>query len=197
MQSKSLIRQKPVEQLHLAIGYQTIERDHELADALQTMSSVLGGSMSSRLFQEVREKLGLAYSVYSYPSYYTDCGMFEIYAGLSPANIAKVCNLLQQELLLIVDKGISETELNRAKAQAVNGLYMNLESNMTLMRLYGRCMLKTGELYSPENEVENYKALTVQQVNEVAREIFSQKFASSYVGRENKHFDAISKIKIN
>ena len=195
--SEFISRFKKTEQSHLEIAFGGFSITSPKRYAASVLSSTLGGGMSSRLFQSIREKNGLAYSVYSYPSYYTDCGMFEIYAGLSPANIAKVCNLLQQELLLIVDKGISETELNRAKAQAVNGLYMNLESNMTLMRLYGRCMLKTGELYNPENEVENYKALTVQQVNEVTREIFSQKFASSYVGRENKHFDAISKITIN
>ena len=77
---------KPIEQVHLAIGYPTIHRDHPLADALQTMNSVLGGSMSSRLFQEVREKLGLAYSVFSYISAFSECGSLIVYAGVNPAS---------------------------------------------------------------------------------------------------------------
>ena len=84
----------------------------------------------------------------------------------------------------MVNNGITEKELSRAKAQAVNALYMNAESNMTLMRLYGRCMLKSGKLYNVDEEIDAYTSLTVADVNAIAREIFAQKHASAYVGKQ-------------
>lgn len=193
--NKFLHKFKKIEQSHLEIAVGGCSLSSPKRYALSVLTGVLGGGMSSRLFQSVREKHGLAYSVYSYPSYYSDCGMLETYVGLSPDNIGEVCRLLQQEICLLLEKGITQAELNRAKAQAVNGLYMNIESNMTLMRLYGRCMLKTGKLYNAETEVENYKAVTVEEVNALARELFAQNFASSYVGKDVKNFDEISKLK--
>ncbi len=194
--SEFVYKFKKTEQSHLEIAFGGCSLSSPNRYALSVLTSVLGGGMSSRLFQSIREKNGLAYSVYSYPSFYSDCGMLEIYAGLGPSNINKVCKILQEEILLLLEKGITETELNRAKAQAVNGLYMNIESNMTLMRLYGRCMLKNGVLYNAEKEVENYNAVSAEQVNALARKLFAQKFASSYVGKESKNFDVISKINL-
>ena len=89
LQHRSLIKKKPIEQVHFAIGYPALPREHALSDALQTMNSVWGGSMSSRLFQEVREKMGLAYSVYSYVSAFSECGSLIIYAGVNPASADK------------------------------------------------------------------------------------------------------------
>ncbi len=194
--NKFLHKFKKIEQSHLEIAVGGCALSSPKRYALSILTGVLGGGMSSRLFQSVREKNGLAYSVYSYPSFYSDCGMLETYVGLSPDNIGEVCRLLKQEICLLLEKGITKAELNRAKAQAVNGLYMNIEeSNMTLMRLYGRCMLKTGKLYNVETEVENYKSVTIEDVNNLARELFAQDFASSYVGKEVKNFDEISKLK--
>lgn len=192
--SKFLHSFKKIEQSHLSIAVGGCSLDSPKRYAMSILTSVFGGGMSSRLFQSIREKNGLAYSVYAYPSYYTTCGMMEIYAGLSPANISKVCQLLQQEIDLLVEKGIAESELNRAKTQAVNSLYMNIESNMTLMRMYGRCMLKSDLVYNPESEVAAFKSVTLEDVNSLARELFSQKYASSYVGKEVKHFDEISRL---
>ena len=95
-----------------------------------------------------------------------------------------------------LDKGVTQQELVRAQVQAVNGLYMSLENNMTLMRLFGRCLLKTGTVYNAENEVEKYRAVTVREVNDLARRLFSQSFASSYVGKQHKSFDKISQLHI-
>lgn len=193
--SEFLHRFKDIEQSHLEIAVGGCSISSPKRYALSVLSATLGGGMSSRLFQSIREKYGLVYSVYSYPSYYATCGMLEIYAGLSPANIAKVCELINREIDLLLDKGITQKELDRAKAQAINGLYINIESNMTLMRLYGRCMLKTGTIYSAEKEVENFKNVTVSEVNAVAHELFAQKCASSYVGKKVKEFDIVSKLR--
>ena len=122
--------------------------------------------------------------------------MLEIYAALSGSNIEKYCDLLKTELNEFLDKGVTQQELVRAQVQAVNGLYMSLENNMTLMRLFGRCLLKTGTVYNAENEVEKYRAVTVREVNDLARRLFSQSFASSYVGKQHKSFDKISQLHI-
>lgn len=192
--SEFLHRFKDTEQSHLQLAVGGVPVNSPKRYALSIMSSVLGGGMSSRLFQSIREKHGLAYSVYSYPSYYATCGMLEVYAGLSPSNIAKVCRLIQREINVLLEEGITSKELDRAKAQAINGLYINTENNMTLMRLYGRCMLKTGNIYSAEKEVENFRNVTLEDVNNIAREIFAQTYASTYVGKEVADFDIVSKL---
>ena len=192
--SQFLHKFKDIEQAHLEIAVGGYSVGSNERYALSVLSSALGGGMSSRLFQSIREKHGLVYSVYSYPSYYSTCGMLEIYAGLSPANIEKVCQLIQQEIDLLVADGITQKELDRAKTQAINGLYMSVESNMTLMRLYGRTMLKLGKIYNAEQEVENYKNVTLFDVHKVAQSVFAQKYASSYVGKQVDAFNAISKL---
>lgn len=103
-------QKKPIEQVHIAIGYPALPREHALADALQTMNSVLGGSMSSRLFQEVREKMGLAYSVYSYISAFQECGSLVIYAGVNPASADKAYEAVGKVVAEMKAKGITREE---------------------------------------------------------------------------------------
>ena len=188
---------KDIEQSHLQLSWGGVSIDSPKRQAISVLANILGGGMSSRLVQVIREQHGLAYSVFAYPSYYEKCGNFEIYVGCSPENNQKVCNLLQQVLVDLVANGVTEKELSRAKVQAVNALYMNAESNMTLMRLYGRCMLKSGTLYNVDEEIDAYTSLTVADVNAIAREIFAQKHASAYVGKQIDDCDAVSKIVVN
>ncbi len=187
---------KDIEQSHLQISWGGVDVNSPKRYAVSLLANILGGGMSSRLVQVIREQHGLAYSVYAYPSYYENCGNFEIYVGFSPENNGKVCKLIEQVLSAVVNNGITEKELSRAKAQAVNALYMNAESNMTLMRLYGRSMLKGGKLFNVEEEIAGYSSLTVQDINEVARRIFSQKHASAYVGKKIDSFDLVTKISV-
>lgn len=194
--SEFVHRFKDIEQCHLEVAVGGCALNSSDRYALSILSGILGGATSSRLFQTIREKHGLVYSVYSYPSFYSNCGMLEIYAALSGSNIEKYCDLLEAELNEFLDKGVTQQELVRAQVQAVNGLYMSLENNMTLMRLFGRCLLKTGTVYNAENEVEKYRAVTVREVNDLARRLFSQSFASSYVGKQHKNFDKISQLHI-
>ena len=188
---------KDIEQAHLQLAWGGVSINSSKRYAISVLANILGGGMSSRLVQVIREQHGLAYSVYAYPSYYENCGNFEIYVGFSPENNGLVCKLLADVVGDIVKNGITEKELSRAKAQAVNALYMNAESNMTLMRLYGRSMLKSGTLYNVQEEIDGYTSLTVDDVNAVAREIFSQKHASAYVGKQIDDYDEVSKIVFN
>lgn len=187
---------KDIEQAHLQLSWGGVAVDSPQRYAFSLLANILGGGMSSRLVQVIREQNGLAYSVYAYPSYYEKCGNFEIYVGCSPENYLIVCKLLQEVLVELVKNGVTEKELSRAKVQAVNALYMNAESNMTLMRLYGRCMLKSGKLFNIQDEIDGYTSLTVQDINAVARQIFAQKHASAYVGKQIDDFDAVSKITV-
>lgn len=187
---------KDIEQAHLQLSWGGVSVDSPKRYALSLLANILGGGMSSRLVQVIREQHGLAYSVYAYPSYYENCGNFEIYVGCSPENNQLVCQLLQKVLTDLVKNGVTEKELSRAKVQAVNALYMNAESNMTLMRLYGRCMLKSGKLFNVQEEIDGYTSLTVQDINDVARQIFTQKHASAYVGKQIDDYAAVAKIAV-
>lgn len=192
--SKFLYKFKPIEQSHLQIawgGFPLASHKRYIANLL---ASVLGGGMSSRLNQAIREKHGLAYSVYSYPSFYSNCGTFEIYMGLSPENCAKACNLVKDEICRLMQSGVTAKELDRVKAQAVNSLYMNVESNLTLMRLYGRSVLKLNELFNVEKDAEHYRAVTAEDIQSLACDLLDGSYASAYVGPKTKDFIAVSQI---
>ena len=192
--SKFLHAFKPIEQSHLQLSWGGYSLKSENRCANSMLASILGGGLSSRLNQVIREQNGLAYSVYAYPSYYLNGGTFEIYVGLSPENNSKVCKLLRAEIDKLLQNGITEKEYLRARVQAVNALYMNAESNMTLMRLYGRSMLKLNEMFNLEKDVESYKSVTIDKLNEVAKHIFTQPHASAYVGPKIADLDEVSKI---
>ncbi|MCH5156887.1 MAG: insulinase family protein [Clostridiales bacterium] len=194
--SKFLHSFKPIEQSHLQLAWGGYSLKDSERCANNMLASILGGGLSSRLNQVIREQNGLAYSVYAYPSYYTNSGTFEIYVGLSPENNEKACSLIEQELVKLLDSGITERELARARIQAINALYMNVESNMTLMRLYGRSMLKLNELFNVENDIAKYKAVTVEDVNSIARHILTKPHASAYVGPKVDGYDCVSKVAV-
>ena len=188
---------KKIEQTHLQLAWGGFSLKSPQRYAANLLTSILGGGLSSRLNQEIREKNGLAYSVYCYPSYYTNCGTVEIYVGLSPENNAKVCRLIKSELNKLLDGGITCAELQRAKAQAINALYMNIESNFTLMRLYGRSMLKLNEVFDAQADVEKYKSVTAENVNDIARTIFERPYASAYVGPKISDYNVVSTIELD
>ena len=187
---------KQIEQSHLQLAWGAYDFNSPNRCANNMLASILGGGMTSRLHQVVREQNGLAYTVYAYPSYYSKAGSFEVYAGLSPENNVKACDLIAREIDKIVNDGITERELSRAKIQAVNSLYMNVESSMTLMRLYGRSMLKFNEVFDIDKEIADYKAVTLEDVNAVAREVLTKSFASAYVGPKTDTYNYVAKIKI-
>ena len=187
---------KKIEQSHLQLAWGGCSLADDNRCAISMLASILGGGLSSRLNQVIREQHGLAYSVYAYPSYYSNCGTFEIYVGLSPENCVKACDLIKVELQKLIADGVTERELARARIQAVNALYMNVESNMTLMRLYGRSMLKLNELFDVEKDVAKYNAVTVEDVNRLLREIFAKPHASAYVGPKVDGYKAVSEFTV-
>lgn len=180
--SETLHAVKPINQANVQLAWGGYPFNSPQSAACAMLASILGGGLTSRLYQSVREKNGLAYSVYAYPSSYLKAGSFEIYVGMSPENSTKTCALIKQEINLLLNDGITETELSRAKIQAVNSLYMAAENPMTLMRLYGRSLLKYGDKFNVDTDVERYKRVSLSDINAVARDVLSKPNAASYVG---------------
>ena len=160
----SLLKTKPIEQYHMAIGYPTIGRHHPKGHALQTMNSILGGGMSSRLFQEVREKQGLAYSVYSYPSLYDPFGILTIYAGVNAAKANAAYEAIDKVIRDLREKGVTDEEFIRAREQMKASMIYSLESTSSQMLIYAKELLFKNEIY---NFDERFSDINLMNKNDV------------------------------
>jgi predicted Zn-dependent peptidase len=160
---------KDTEQAHICWG--TLSLDANSADrfAMDLLNAVLGGSMASRLFQEIREKRGLAYAVNSYNSLYTDTGAFMVYAGTRPENTKLVVELITAEVAKILDAGITAAELDRARESVDGHMVLGLENtNRRMMRLGGP-EVGGRELLSIDEVIERYGAVTLEDIHRVAK----------------------------
>lgn len=162
--AKSLFRKKEIEQIHLAFAFPSVRRYHELIDATQILNSVLGGSMSSRLFRKVREELGLAYTVYSYLSAYEEAGSLVVYAGVNPRNYAKSVEAVLSCIDGIRSKNITREEFMRGKEQLASSLVFAQESTSSQMLLYGKELLYSGRVYDFEERVNKLTGVTLDDV---------------------------------
>jgi predicted Zn-dependent peptidase len=173
---------RPTEQANLVLGVPGLARTDDRRFALGVLNSALGGGMSSRLFQEVREKRGLAYSVYSFASHYADLGMFGVYAGCLPKKVDQVLELCRAELQKVADTGISDEELGRGIGQMRGGLVLGLEDTGSRMSRLGKAELVYGELLSVDELIDRISAVTLDDVREVAREVLSAKQTLAVIG---------------
>jgi len=173
---------RPTEQANLVLGVPGLARTDDRRFALGVLNSALGGGMSSRLFQEVREKRGLAYSVYSFASHYADLGMFGVYAGCLPKKVDVVLDLCRTELQKVADAGISQEELARGIGQLRGGLVLGLEDTGSRMSRLGKAELVYGELLSVDEVIDRISAVTLDDVREVAREVLSARQTLAVLG---------------
>ncbi|SDG71533.1 Predicted Zn-dependent peptidase [Desulfosporosinus hippei DSM 8344] len=157
-------QKKETEQMHIIMGVPGLGQDDEDIYAMHIFNNILGGGLSSRLFQEIREQRGLAYSVYSYHSTYVDTGLFAVYAGTSPKNTQEVIACILEELMEMKEKGISAEELARTKAQIKGGLYLGLEAVSSRMSRLGKTELTYNRVLSPEEVVEKLEKVTLEDV---------------------------------
>ncbi|SHI55290.1 M16 family metallopeptidase [Desulfosporosinus lacus] len=157
-------QKKDTEQMHILLGVPGLGQDDEDIYAMHIFNNILGGGLSSRLFQEIREQRGLAYSVYSYHSTYVDTGLFAVYAGTSPKNTQEVIACILEELMEMKKKGISVEELVRTKAQIKGGLYLGLEAVSSRMSRLGKTELTYNRVLSPEEVVEKLEKVTQEDV---------------------------------
>ena len=174
---------RPTEQAHIIVGTEGLHRGHDDRHALAILDTVLGGGMSSRLFQEVREKRGLAYSVYSYRSLYADTGSFAVYAGTTPQNAETVIDIVRGEIESVLDDGITETELERAKGHAKGALVLSSEDPGSRMNRLGRQQLTSGEILSIDDLIDRFDRLTMDDVRRVAETVLGRRdFQITVVG---------------
>lgn len=169
--SRALLRLKDTEQTHLVVGVKGLHQDHEAIYALHLLNTVLGGGTSSRLFQEIREERGLAYSVYTYQSTFRDTGSFAVYAGTSPAAAREVLDLVLQGMRTAGRHGISAEELLEAKEQLKGQIMLGLESTSGRMTRLGRGELMLGRVLSPDEIIRNIDGVTREQVHELSRRL--------------------------
>jgi predicted Zn-dependent peptidase len=174
--------ERPTEQANVVLALPGLARTDDRRFALGALNVVFGGGMSSRLFQEIREKRGLAYSVYSFASHYADTGMFGVYVGCQPAKIDTVIGLCREGLADVAERGITGEELARGKGQLRGGLVLGLEDNGSRMSRLAKGELVYGELPSVGELIERIDAVTLDDVRAVAGELLATAPAVAVVG---------------
>jgi predicted Zn-dependent peptidase len=167
--------EKDLEQSHVVLGFQGVNREDPDYYSAVILGTVLGGGMSSRLFQEIREKRGLVYSIYSSHSAYHDDGQFEIYAGTGPENLDKLIPVTCEEIVKIMQNPISEAELNRAKAQIRAGILMSRESMLSRANRQAKYLINFHRAPDVARLIAQVDAVTVYTVQKIAQKIFSGK----------------------
>lgn len=178
------LKQKPIEQNHICLAFPGIRENDDRRFALSALSSVLGGGMSSRLFQSVREKHGLCYSIYSCSPSHADTGYFFIYSGLSRNSEEKAIRLVLDEVERIRDNGITQDELARALEQAKSSLLLALESTSARMTRLGSSLTMLGSCLTTDEAIAKHDAVTTDDVLSLARELFDfSQLSFSDVGR--------------
>ena len=177
------IKKKDIEQVHICLAYPGVSQDSDDLYPLTVMNNLFGGGMSSRLFQHIREDMGAAYSVYSYPSTYTNCGTMTIYAGTSPELAQDVIDALHAEIRKLLEDGIHDEEFIMAKDQLKVSYMLGLESSSSRMSSIGRSKLLRGHAVDPKDVVRKIEAVNKEDVERVTQRILTKKCAASLVGR--------------
>ncbi|MFE5428094.1 MULTISPECIES: pitrilysin family protein [Bacillaceae] len=180
-----ITRKKDTEQAHLCLGYKGLEIGNDKTYSLITLNNILGGSMSSRLFQDVREQRGLAYSVYSYHSSYQDSGMVTVYGGTGTNQLDSLYETIQETLDTLKRDGITEKELRNSKEQLKGSLMLSLESTNSRMSRNGKNELMLGEHRSLDDIIIKIDEVTEDTVNELANQIFTKHSLSLVSPLEN------------
>ena len=173
---------RPFEQVNLVLGVDGLARTDERRYALGVLNAALGGGPSSRLFQEVRERRGLAYSVYSYAAHYSDAGVFCVGAGCLPGKLDDVLSVVRDQLTILSGHGSTEEELVRGKGQLRGGLVLGLEDSAARMSRIAKAELLYADLPSIEEVIARIDAVTLDDVQVLARQLFRRPESLAVVG---------------
>ncbi len=180
----SLFKVKDIEQVHIAFAYPSLRREDKLMDAALVMNTILGGGMSSRLFQKVREQMGLAYTVYSYISSFTEGGLLTIYAGVNPANVQKAQDAIFDTVSDLCKNKFTDDEFLRGKEQLKSSVILSQENTASQMVSYGKHMLFTGEVFDPEKRAKEIGEMTREDCEKaLAMNFDAEKLAAAAVGK--------------
>ena len=189
-QHLSLVKNKPIEQMHIAIAYPSVPRGDSREDMVSAINGIFGGSMSARLFQEVREKRGLAYSVYSYISSFPEAATQNVYAGVNPAKASEAYQAIKDVVSALKKDGITKDEFLRSREQMKAGMFFSNESSNAQMLLYGKYMLYFNKIFDFEDKLNRINAMTYDEAQEVLSVMFNEKEkAIAVVGNTDKPFD--------
>ncbi|QYH36466.1 pitrilysin family protein [Salinibacterium sp. M195] len=176
------VTHRPIEQANIIAGVEGLSATDDRRATLTVLNSILGSGMSSRLFQEVREKRGLAYSVYSFAPSYSDAGIFGIYAGCSPAKSAQVAELMLEEFTKMGQTLVTDEEISRAVGQLRGASALALEDSDSRMSRLGRSELTLGEFIDLDTSIARISAVTADGIQELARELSSRPLSIAAVG---------------
>lgn len=187
---------KETEQYHICFGAPGISRADERRFALGLMDTIFGGSTSSRLFREVREKRGLAYAVGSYSEQYVDRGTVAMYVGTREDNVAEACEIIGRELASLRDEGVSADELERAKEHVKGRMVLSLESTAARMSRNARAVLFDLPLLTLDELITKTEAVTREDVAELTNELYAPRsISAACIGTEESRFrDAVSPV---
>ena len=178
-----LIQEKDIEQVHLTLGFPGVSQLSPDLYPLLVLNNMLGGGMSSRLFQRIREERGLAYSVYAYPATYVDCGMYGLYVGTNNANLEQVVDLIRAECRALRAGDFSDEELQRAISQLKGNYILGLESSSSRMSALGRGRLLYGRILEVQDVLDAIKAVRREDVLRVAQQVLtSRNMSAALVG---------------
>ena len=186
---RRLFHQKETEQYHLCVGAHGLSRHDDRRFVLRVLDTILGGSTSSRLFQEVREKRGLAYAVYSYQSHYLDAGQTAVYVGTRPENVQQVFEIVGRELERIRTEPVSAEELNRAKENVKGRTVLSMESPLARMNRLGSALLMDVPLLSLDETLARIDAVTIEDVGDLAADLLdAERLCAAGVGGDEDLF---------
>jgi predicted Zn-dependent peptidase len=173
---------RTTEQANVILGGLGLVATDERRFPLAVLNAVLGGGMSSRLFQEVRERRGLAYSVYSFGAGYADSGYFGLYAGCAPGKVAEVVDLLGEQWRQLATDGITDAELERGVGQVCGGLVLGMEDTGSRMSRLGKAELVYGEYVGLDEALSRTRAVTADDVRQLARTLWERPHSLAVVG---------------
>lgn len=181
-----LFHKKQTEQNHICLSFPGCSIADPNLYAMVLLNNALGGGMSSRLFQEIREKRGLAYSVYSYHTSYADTGLFTIYAGTAPKQTDDVLNITMDVLGELAVKGLTDAELHRGKEQLKGSLILSLESTSSRMNRNGKNELMLGRHYTLDQMLDRIDEVSMADIADMTKKMLSVPFATAVVGTNDK-----------
>jgi predicted Zn-dependent peptidase len=180
---------KDTEQYHLCLGAPGIPRDDDRRFALRVLDNILGGTSSSRLFQEVRERRGLAYSVYSFQSTYAGTGQVGLYLGTRPDNVVRAMKVVADELERLREDPATADELARSKENVKGRVVLSLESTTARMNRLGASVLADMPLLTVDEVIERIDAVTLDDVAALARDLFAaERLSAAGIGSDNDAF---------
>ncbi|MEK7652398.1 MAG: pitrilysin family protein [Patescibacteria group bacterium] len=192
-----LIKEKNTEQTHFVLGFRTFDDKNKKIPTVKLLATILGGGMSSRLFEKLREELGVAYYVASANSSQSDIGNFRIFAGIDTKRISEVLTAIIKELKRLKTETVSEKEIKKAREYLIGNMHMDLESSDSIAEWYGEQEIMHLKLRTPEMEANKIKKITAKDIKSIANKIFqNNKMNLAVIGpiKDNKNLLKYMKI---